>query len=92
MNIENPLSPKQTKEHISTVLFALAGQGGCDGVPYDQMQIAATYILEVEARLRRLTEKTERACVCWRTNQNLMTANDWRELEAIVKEVKEALL
>lgn len=51
MKIINPLSPKKTKEHISTVLHALASQNGCDGEPYDQMQIAADYILELETKL-----------------------------------------
>lgn len=51
MEIINPLSPKKTKEHISTVLHALAGQNGCDGEPYDQMQIAADYILILEKQI-----------------------------------------
>lgn len=41
--------------------------------------------------LVRLVEKVERACVCWRTNQNFMKAEDWRELENLIKEAKEAL-
>ena len=52
MKIINPLSPKGTKEHISVVLHALASQGGCDGEPYDQMQMAADYILELEAKIK----------------------------------------
>lgn len=56
MKIVNPLSPKKTKEHISSVLYALAGQGGCDGTPYDQMQMAADYILELEAKIKLSTE------------------------------------
>lgn len=56
MKIVNPLSPKKTKEHISSVLYALAGQGGCDGIPYDQMQMAADYILELEAKIKLSTE------------------------------------
>ena len=52
MKIINPLSPKGTKEHISIVLHALASQGGCDGEPYDQMQMAADYILELEAKIK----------------------------------------
>lgn len=59
MKIINPLSPKKTKEHISVVLHALAGQGGCDGQPYDQMQMAADYILELEAKIE-LTVKVIR--------------------------------
>ena len=51
MKVINPLSPKGTKEHISIVLHALASQGGCDGEPYDQMQVAADYILELEAKI-----------------------------------------
>lgn len=56
MKIINPLSPKKKKEHISTVLFALAGQNGCDGEPYDQMQVAAGYILELEAKIKLSAE------------------------------------
>ena len=59
MKIINPLSPKGTKEHISVVLHALASQGGCDGEPYDQMQMAADYILELEAKIE-LTVKVIR--------------------------------
>ena len=59
MKIINPLSPKGTKEHISIVLHALASQGGCDGEPYDQMQMAADYILELEAKIE-LTVKVIR--------------------------------
>lgn len=59
MKIINPLSPKKTKEHISVVLHALASQGGCDGEPYDQMQMAADYILELEAKIE-LTVKVIR--------------------------------
>jgi hypothetical protein len=42
--------------------------------------------------VNRLVEKVERACVCWRTNQNFMKAEDWRELEKLVKETKEEVL
>jgi len=59
MKIINPLSPKGTKEHISIVLHALASQGGCDGEPYDQMQMAADYIQELEAKIE-LTVKVIR--------------------------------
>jgi hypothetical protein len=59
MKIVNPLSPKGKKEHISAVLHAMAGQGGCDGEPYDQMQMAADYILELEAKIE-LTVKVIR--------------------------------
>lgn len=38
-----------------------------------------------------LKKAQERACVCWRTNQNFMKAEDWRELENLIKEAKEAL-
>lgn len=48
MKIVNPLSPSLAEEDIKTVLYALAGQGGCDGEPYDQMQAAADYIAELE--------------------------------------------
>ena len=48
MKIVNPLSPKKKKQDIKTVLRALAGQGGCDGEPYDQMQQAAGYIEYLE--------------------------------------------
>lgn len=40
----------------------------------------------------RLMEKVERACVCWRTNQSLMKAEDWRELEGLVSEYKTTIL
>lgn len=39
----------------------------------------------------KLVEKAERACICWRTNTGFMSADDWRELEGLVKEVKEVL-
>ena len=59
MKIENPLSANEIKEHISTVLFALAGQNNCDGVPYDQMQIAGEYILQLEKQIKELKERLE---------------------------------
>ena len=52
MKIVNPLSPSLAEEDIKTVLYALAGQGGCDGEPYDQIQAAADYIAELEAECR----------------------------------------
>ena len=54
MKIINPLSPNGTKEDIKTVLRVLAGQGGCDGEPYDQMQAAADYIAELEETVEKL--------------------------------------
>ena len=39
--------------------------------------------------LIRFVEKVERACICWRTNTRFMSAEDWRELESLVKEIKE---
>lgn len=54
MKIINPLSPNNIEEDIKTVLYALAGQGGCDGEPYDQMQVAADYIAELEAQVEKL--------------------------------------
>jgi len=40
--IVNPLTDK--KENISSVLYSLASQNGCDGEPYDQIQVTADYI------------------------------------------------
>ena len=54
MKIINPLSPRRIKEDIKTVLRVLAGQGGCDGEPYDQMQAAADYIAELEETVERM--------------------------------------
>ena len=54
MKIVNPLSPSLAEEDIKTVLYALAGQGGCDGEPYDQIQQAADYIAELEALVEKL--------------------------------------
>lgn len=65
MKIVNPLSVNQTKEHISSVLFALAGQNDCDGSPYDQMQIAGEYIIELE---KQLAETHDWLCGCGHWN------------------------
>lgn len=46
MNILNPLTGKE--EPIRAVLRSLASQEGCDGAPYDQMQIASDYIERLE--------------------------------------------
>jgi hypothetical protein len=59
MKIIDPLSVNGTEQHISTVLFALAGQNNCDGVPYDQMQIAGEYILQLEKQIKELKERLE---------------------------------
>lgn len=53
MKIINPLSPNKTEEDIKTVLNVLAGQGGCDGEPYDQMVQAAEYIHTLEEKIKR---------------------------------------
>ena len=63
MKIVNPLSVNQTKEHISSVLFALAGQGGCDG--HRQMQVAGQYIIELE---KQLAETHDWYCGCGHWN------------------------
>lgn len=47
--IINPLTGN--KEPIISVLRSLAGQDGCDGEPYDQMQLAADYIEYLESIL-----------------------------------------
>lgn len=36
---------------VANVLRALAAQEGCDGPPWDQMQVAAAYIEELESLL-----------------------------------------
>lgn len=71
MKIKNPLSPKGTEEHITTVLYALAGQGGCDGTPYDEMQIAADYILELERKINKddIMEKVKKIVDSIRTDE-----------------------
>lgn len=56
MKIVNPLSPSGKKEDIKTVLYALAGQNNCDGEPYDQMQLAADYINDLENEINNLRE------------------------------------
>jgi len=59
MEIVNPLSPSGAKEDIKTVLYALAGQGGRDGEPYDQMQEAGDYIATLEAENAALKDGSE---------------------------------
>lgn len=54
MKIINPLSVNKSEEPIQTVLRCLAGQGGCDGAPYDQMQAAADCIDAQQAEIDRL--------------------------------------
>lgn len=53
--IVNPLSTKGTKERIEVVLHAIAGQGGHDGYPWDQIQEAGDYIDTLKARLKPIT-------------------------------------
>ena len=52
MKIINPLTGNE--ESIVSVLRSLAGQDGCDGEPYDQMQIAAEYIEQLELKVKTL--------------------------------------
>ena len=47
LKIMHPLRDKQYR--IQTVLGDLAAQENCDGVPYDQMVEAASYINKIEA-------------------------------------------
>jgi hypothetical protein len=54
MKIVNPLSINNSEEPIQSVLRCLAGQGGCDGAPYDQMQVAADCIDAQQAEIDRL--------------------------------------
>jgi len=42
---------------IQSVLRILAGQNGCDGVPYDQMVEAADYIDELEQKLESVLKE-----------------------------------
>ncbi len=50
-------SPHFGKEiEITTVLITLASQENCDGEPYEEMQAAAEYILELEERLKPYEE------------------------------------
>jgi hypothetical protein len=60
MEIVNPLSVNGSLEPIQTVLRVLAAQGGCDGEPYDQMQLAADYIDELEHLIKHVTDMIER--------------------------------
>jgi hypothetical protein len=59
VKIVNPLSPSKKKEDIKTVLYAIAGQGGADGCPYDQMQVAADYIKSLEYKIKFLEEQRQ---------------------------------
>jgi len=54
MKIYNPLSVTEKKQDIKTVLREIAGQGGNDGCPYDQMQEAANYIERLETCIREV--------------------------------------
>lgn len=58
--IVNPLSTKGTKERIEVVLHAIAGQGGHDGYPWDQIQEAGDYIDTLKARLKPITAVYEK--------------------------------
>ena len=51
MQIIDPLSINYSKKHISVVLRNLSSQESCDGEPYDQMEIAAQYILDLEKKI-----------------------------------------
>jgi hypothetical protein len=64
MKIINPLSPSGKEEDIKTVLRVLAGQGGADGMPYDQMQIASYYIEELEKENALLKKQVEDLRCC----------------------------
>lgn len=55
MKIKNPLAVNQDRLYpIATVLQNLAAQENCDGEPYDQMQLAAEYITELEKLLTEI--------------------------------------
>ena len=84
MKIINPLSPNGTKEDIKTVLRVLAGQGGCDGEPYDQMQAAADYIAELEAECRN----TYSTGITVGEKERLRLGGRILELEATVEKLK----
>lgn len=57
MKIDNPIGFK--RQHISTVLAQLAAQENCDGEPYDQMILAAQYIVKLERRIEDLESGLE---------------------------------
>lgn len=59
VKIVNPLSPAKKKEDIKTVLYAIAGQGGADGYPYNQIQEAADYIKSLEYKIKFLEEQRQ---------------------------------
>lgn len=52
MLVNDPTSTTEGKKsHIAAILIAIASQENCDGEPYDQMQIAAEYIIALEYAL-----------------------------------------
>jgi len=55
--IRNPLARNKVMLPIQSVLRILAGQNGCDGVPYDQMVEAADYIDELEQKLESVLKE-----------------------------------
>lgn len=57
MKIDHPLS--QVKQPIQVVLRALAAQEGCDGEPFNEMQLAAEYIDRLESCITKLIQKHE---------------------------------
>lgn len=46
--VVDPLNKSQKPQPIADVLRHMASQENCDGVPYDQMQVAADYIEQLE--------------------------------------------
>lgn len=53
MKIKHPLAVNQERLYpIQSVLKDLAAQENCDGEPYDQMQLAADYITDLETLLK----------------------------------------
>lgn len=70
------------EEDIKTVLYALAGQGGCDGEPYDQIQQAADYIAELEKQIAELEKDNKR--LDWLADKNNHIGNVMLPTQCVV--------
>lgn len=57
--IEDRLLPGNPQKPVVNVLYRMCGQEGADGYPYDEMQLAAEYIQQLEQYCDELEKKMQ---------------------------------
>ncbi len=86
MKIKHPYTGKEIS--IQAALRDLASQEGCDGEPYDQMQLAAECIDRYESCITKIVQKCEEDIAIRHIDPNSETSH---YTESIIKHLKDII-